>query len=154
MRLILTVLLSAGVLSQGSVLAQTRARRSEAPKTWEDALEKEMGLRAAKVDKTLVARPPTRTGALGEDDHYTMDLVVKSGREVVLAVCDADCGDIDLYLYDSKHEQKRADDNEDKEPTLETRGLAAGAYTVEVYMVACKVSPCYFAVGVYEPKAP
>ena len=79
------------------------------------------------------------------------------GQYVVMGLCDEDCGDIDLHLWDTgkvRGESPRLSDIEpDAEPLLISGvlgdDLVDGDYEIEIQMFECRAEYCYFAVGLY-----
>ena len=114
---------------------------------WEELMERELRARAEELSLDL-AGGEFWIGSLGEDDSDARDLDLGPG-DVVIAVCDNDCGDIDLYAYDAGGEEVDADVEEGAEPVLED--LGGGSFEIEVYMVSCGAPPCYYALGVFSP---
>ena len=85
------------------------------------------------------------------EDQY-LDLV--GGLDyVVVAVCDVDCSDIDLRLYDPSGSEVASDTQTDDVPVLELSSVRGGRYRLEVGMYDCDTEPCYYAVGVYSRSA-
>ena len=74
------------------------------------------------------------------------------GSYRVLAVCDNDCTDIDLYLYGMDGSLLDSDVELDDFPWVDTEELKTGAsrqYRVEVGMPSCSANPCRFALSVF-----
>lgn len=156
MRLISIALLAGLLLCPAATLAQEE--------TWEDALQVRLEERKSEeeaVEGGLVLVWEARTDVLDEDESMEFEfegpeseggeLVLEpaAGQEyVVLAVCDDDCADIDLYLSDEEGNEVGADTEVGKWPVIVTDRLEAG-YTIEVFMAECAVAPCYFAVGAF-----
>lgn len=146
----------------GLLLCPTGARAQE--ETWEEALQVRLEERKSEEEAeegALVLVWDARTNVLGEDEsmEFEFEGVESEGGElaleqtagqkyVVLAVCDDDCEDIDLYLWDEEGGEVGADTEVGKRPLIVTDRLEAG-YTIEVYMAECAVAPCYFSVGVF-----
>lgn len=70
-------------------------------------------------------------------------------RYAIVAVCDDDCSDIDLYLYDRFGDLKGRDIKNDDRPFVIIRPTVTTEYTVQVTMVSCSVGPCRFGVAIY-----
>ena len=73
--------------------------------------------------------------------------VTGNATYVVVAVCDSDCGDIDLVIYDEVGAEVASDVEEDDHPVVRPRG--EGDYSVEVQMVDCAAATCAYAVQVF-----
>ena len=72
------------------------------------------------------------------------------GNYVVIAVCDTDCSDVDVAVYDSERTLVGSDNDESDVAIAQVRTAAAGSFTAEVTMYSCTVSPCFFGLGVFE----
>jgi len=141
----------------GLLLCPTGARAQE--ETWEEALLTRLEQRRSEEEAeegALVLIWDARTDVLDEDESREFEfeggeLVPEQigGQEfVVLAVCDDDCADIDLYLWNEEGDEVGAHTEVGKQPVIVTDQLEVG-YTIEVYMAECAVAPCYFSVGVF-----
>lgn len=65
----------------------------------------------------------------------------------LVGVCDNDCSDVDLRLYDANGSLIDEDILEDDVPIVEVPG--PGQYTAEVAMPGCSTSICYYGVGLF-----
>lgn len=65
----------------------------------------------------------------------------------LVGVCDNDCSDVDLRIYDANGTLLDEDILEDDLPIVEIPG--PGQYTAEVAMPGCTTSICYYAAGLY-----
>jgi hypothetical protein len=91
-----------------------------------------------------------RTGSLDEDERESQDLSLQAGNQyMMVAVCDNDCSDIDLRLYDSSGDQVDVDIEMDDTPVVEISPSRSGNYRLDVIMVTCSTEPCFYGVGVY-----
>lgn len=92
-----------------------------------------------------------RTELLSTDESSMMTGYLYEG-ESVYAICDEDCSDIDLYLYD---EDGSAVYDEDGNAVSDIATDAfpvvtapyEGTYTIEAYMSACSTSVCSISVS-------
>jgi hypothetical protein len=88
----------------------------------------------------LAAKAEVRTAflATGESQTYINQF---SEQEDIYADCDANCSDIDMYLYDTKTDKLVASDTLlDPYPFVTTP--YAGEFRIEVVMVTCLVDVC------------
>ena len=75
---------------------------------------------------------------------------LKKGRGYVLAsVCDADCSDIDIQVYDENGNEAGEDTANDAVAAVGFAPQRTGVFTVEVTMAACSTDPCFFGVGAF-----
>jgi hypothetical protein len=90
------------------------------------------------------------TGSLddSEDESVWIDLRGSSDYAIV-GVCDNDCDDIDLYIYDEDGDEIDSDASTDDVPVLELSTRGSGEFRVRVRMFNCDTEPCYYAFGVY-----
>ncbi len=83
----------------------------------------------------------------GERDSFSFTL--RKGMEYkVLSVCDADCSDIDLVLYDENDEKVGSDLKDDGMPIIEVAPKWTGEFTLKVKMFSCKTNPCYYGISI------
>lgn len=107
-------------------------------------------------EASAVFRNAGYTGLLGEAgalDHqryidYTATLS-KGVNYAIVAVCDQDCLDVDLALYDGDGELVTQDESEDDVPVVEFKVTRGGDFTLRVTMYHCEENPCYYGVGLY-----
>lgn len=92
-----------------------------------------------------------RTGSLREGESQVVTLTLQAGRTyVLLGVCDNDCTDLDLHLYDPSDNEISSDTQTHDAPLVRVTPRETGEYRLRVGMDACKTSPCYYGVGVYQ----
>ncbi len=93
------------------------------------------------------------TGSLEEGDSETLGFTAEGpGSFTVLGVCDSDCTDIDLTLYDMDGNEIDTDVEVDDFPIVRTGRLASGVrqrFQIEVSMFDCSVTPCRYAVAIF-----
>lgn len=86
--------------------------------------------------------------AAEDDEYFPFDFV--GHRDYVIAgICDSDCRDLDLVLYDDNDNVIAADREPDAEPVLTLRAGLTGRYYIEAVMASCSVDPCFYAVQVF-----
>jgi hypothetical protein len=87
------------------------------------------------------------------DEGESEDQLVKLGGGAdyaLVAVCDEDCGDMDLAIYDPMGDLVAEDTETDAVPVLEIHGARSGEYRVEVRMYQCSSEPCFYAMGLFK----
>jgi hypothetical protein len=67
----------------------------------------------------------------------------------LLGVCDEDCDDIDLAIYDENGQEIDSDYQTDDVPLVRVTPWQTGQFRVHVYMASCHTAPCYYGVGVF-----
>jgi len=90
----------------------------------------------------------TGTAPAGGTERVTLMLQAGVVYQIV-GVCDTDCSDVDLVLYDPKGAQINEDVLEDDVPIVEFTPRATARYTVEVAMITCASEPCYWGVQAF-----
>ena len=87
--------------------------------------------------------------AVGESKPWKPVVQLEPGKEyVIMAVCDRDCYDIDLYASSGDGDTIDEDTEDDAVPVVEF--TADGAVMLQVEMIECGADFCYAAVGVFE----
>ena len=87
---------------------------------------------------------------LEEDDDMYITLELNSDYEyIAIGVCDGDCGDIDLILYDDDDVRIANDVGTDDIPVLSGSPDYDGEYYLEALMVDCDADTCAFGVALY-----
>jgi hypothetical protein len=66
------------------------------------------------------------------------------------AVCDNDCGDIDIKLYDGYGNLIAQDNTDDDVPVVSCRVVSSGYFTVKVIMADCADEPCNYGLSVFK----
>lgn len=84
----------------------------------------------------------------GETEYF--DLVLDAGYSYgIIAVCDSDCSDIDLYLHDPNGNEVASDTSTDDFPILDFTPYARGNFSIGVRMYSCSAEPCRYGVAVF-----
>lgn len=97
----------------------------------------------SKISKTF-------HGELDEDDSAYYDLELSDRYEyIAIGVCDEDCDDLDLVIYDSAGDAIAEDVENDAVPVIAGRPDYLGRYKMEVEMVDCDSEPCSYGVTLY-----
>lgn len=74
-----------------------------------------------------------------------------AGVEIAfVGVCDIDCTDLDIGVYDVDGNEIAADAASDDRPEVNLQIDEPGVLEVRVFMVGCSVEPCGFAVQAYQ----
>jgi hypothetical protein len=90
------------------------------------------------------------TGSLDQGATQDLTLTLDAGTEYqILGVCDQDCSDVDLTLFDAAGNEVDSDILTDDAPIVSVSPRRTGRYRVRVSMATCSSEPCYFGVGVY-----
>ena len=85
-------------------------------------------------------------------NNYYEDLTIKlqpGTSYAFMGVCDQDCRDIDLRLFDPDGDEVASDVRNDDWPIVSVMPSYTGTYTLRVEMASCSKDPCYYGIGVY-----
>ncbi len=89
-------------------------------------------------------------GTLFTDESEPREVELPAGASyLALAVCDVDCGRLNLVLVDPKGDEIASDRGLGNAPMVEAPTVRGGRYRIRVIMGSCRVSPCRYGVLVY-----
>ncbi len=101
-----------------------------------------------------IAAPASGQMPAGQFANYPVTLEA-GGDYRIIGVCDNDCGDFNLILYDQNNNVVSQDVLQDATPVVAVAPQWTGPFTVQAVMQNCTVSPCYYALVLYgRPLAP
>ncbi|GJD20991.1 unknown protein [Rivularia sp. IAM M-261] len=87
---------------------------------------------------------------LTHDDYDNITLNLRAGTSYgIIGVCDRDCRDLDIALYDSRGNLIASDLQDDDTPFIRINANRSGTYRIRVDMASCSNNPCYYGVGVF-----
>jgi hypothetical protein len=90
------------------------------------------------------------TGSIRSTSSEDVSINLQPGVEAaILGVCDEDCSDIDLKLYDDGGNEIASNYEKDDHPIVRVTPIRAGRFKVHIYMATCSHEPCFYGVGVY-----
>lgn len=90
------------------------------------------------------------SGSLAQGQTWNVPAELYVGVEYrVLGVCDADCGDLDLILYDGAGAMLTQDTTVSSQPMVAAQPGYNGNYVIQVQMYNCRAAPCYYALALY-----
>lgn len=89
-------------------------------------------------------------GVLDTSRDEVPRFALRKGRSYAfVAVCDDDCEDIDLAVYDLDGKEAKIDDDESDLAVVTYDPVASGDYIVRVHMYSCTAEPCGYGLKVY-----
>jgi hypothetical protein len=92
------------------------------------------------------------TGRLRDNTYTDVTYTLQRGVPYALVgVCDNDCPDLDLKLYDENYNLIDADTQPDATPVIEVTPKWTGVFHVRVIMSRCNANPCWYGLGEFEP---
>jgi hypothetical protein len=84
----------------------------------------------------------------GANDSYSVQL--REGSSYAIhGVCDTDCSDLDLKIFDENNNLISEDTSTDDQPIVQVTPKWTGNFKLQVVMYDCNSAPCYYAVSVY-----
>jgi hypothetical protein len=90
------------------------------------------------------------TGALPKNGKERFTLPVEQGVSYkILGVCDNDCTNVDLRVFNLNGQNIGEDVTDDDIPIVDLQPTGSGTVQLEAHMVACSSEPCYHAIEVY-----
>jgi hypothetical protein len=92
----------------------------------------------------------TYVNSLRDDRSNMLTMSLYRGRSyAIVAVCDQDCRDIDLLVYNENDQLVGKDIKADDKPMVGISPRWSGDFRVQVNMISCSASPCYYGVGLF-----
>ena len=92
-------------------------------------------------------------GQLRSGQEETVTLNLDAGVSyMMVAQCDTDCSDIDMWLYDENGNLIDEDVLVDDTPIVEVTPIRNARFSLRTRMISCSVQPCYYGIGVYAQK--
>ncbi len=89
-------------------------------------------------------------GSLRNNQQETVTLNLNAGTSyMMVAQCDNDCSDIDMWLYDENGNLIDSDVLVDDTPIVEVTPIRNARFSLRTRMISCSVEPCYYGIGVY-----
>jgi hypothetical protein len=89
-------------------------------------------------------------GSLDDGRITEVNVTLASNDEqMIAAVCDGDCSDIDLSVYETDGREIGSDRGNDDYPLVFVPTGHAGAHRVRVSMANCHVNPCRYELAVF-----
>ena len=100
-------------------------------------------------DRYRVTHEPT-VSTLRDRGKQLVSVNLRSGVTYgLVGVCDNDCADVDLKLYDENYNLIDADIRSNDTPVVTVTPRWSGRYYVEVDMENCRVNYCYYGIGIF-----
>lgn len=84
----------------------------------------------------------------GRSDSYYFTLD-RGNAYKIYAVCDEDCGDLDLCIYDENGNEIECDESSDDLPIVSVSPKWTGRFRLWVKMYDCSINPCRFGIAIF-----
>jgi TIR domain len=93
---------------------------------------------------------PPVSGGLAQSQQQNWPVTLQVGLDYrIIGVCDRDCSDLDLSLFDQGGNLVNQDTSSDDKPIVQSQPAWTGPFTVQVTMYNCTQAPCYYALVLY-----
>jgi hypothetical protein len=125
------------------------------PASGQDRFEQQVRAQLDRVgenlkNKGLELTTQIYTGKLGEDRNEEVSVRLRAGvRYAIVGVCDEDCKDLDLVLYNGSGRELASDIEEDDVPVVEVTPDRDGLYMARAVMANCGAEPCAYGLGLF-----
>ena len=88
--------------------------------------------------------------SLSDQDNAFFTVTLHAGTAyAMVGVCDSDCRDLDLALYDAAGTEVDADAERDDVPIVRVTPSETMRYRIKVIMANCQRNPCRYEIGAY-----
>jgi hypothetical protein len=105
---------------------------------------------AAEWSRGMSTVGEPQTGSLTSEASARFSLTLSAGHAyAVVGLCDADCADLDLRLFDPDGTEVNADVEPDSSPVVLVVPRRSGTYQVRAYMAECRAEQCSFGIQLY-----
>src|SRR3954471_24382903 len=89
-------------------------------------------------------------GSLRSGGNASHAVTLNAGTAYALVgVCDNDCSDLDLRLFDASGREGAPDLPTNDTPVVPVAPRRTGSYTGRAIMTQCSSQPCRYGIGVY-----
>jgi hypothetical protein len=124
---------------------------TESDDAWvQQVLEQLAVVESIALDSDLVLSHETVTGDLRAGENSVITMTLREGFEYMLVgACDADCEDIDFFLYDMNQSLLADEQEVDDLPVLVYSPAETLDVTLRVRMYTCHAEPCSYGVAVF-----
>ncbi|PYP74278.1 MAG: hypothetical protein DMD41_02190 [Gemmatimonadetes bacterium] len=141
-RTVLACLVGAALLAPGAARAQNQ---------WERTVRSQVRQHSQFLtDRDYQLTGDVYQGKLANHETEYLTITLHPGTSYsFLGVCDDDCRDIDLRLFDPDGDEIDADVGTDDWPIVKVTPRVTGQYQVKVVMASCATNPCYYGIGVF-----
>lgn len=141
-RVILPCLVAAALLAPAAATAQNQ---------WQQTVRNQVGQHGDFLsERGYTMSRDVYDGKLNADGIEDLTIMLRPGTSYAfMGVCDEDCHDIDLRLYDPDGDEVASDVRSDDWPIVTVTPRFKGTYRVRVVMASCSRNPCYYGIGLF-----
>jgi hypothetical protein len=134
---------------------QAVAQQTPPQQVGQNQYEQQILQQLGRVQQALSAQgfqqvSPPVTGQLNAGQSQNWPVTMSVGYDYrIVGVCDNDCGNIDLIVYDENNVMVAQDVLTDATPVATVAPQWTGPFTAQAVMQHCTVQPCYYALVLY-----
>jgi hypothetical protein len=141
-RVILACLVAAALLAPAAATAQNQ---------WQQTVRHQVGQHSDFLSgRGYTMSGDVYDGKLDDDAIEDLTITLRPGTSYAfMGVCDEDCHDIDLRLYDPDGDEVASDVRTDDWPIVTITPVFKGTYRVRVVMASCSRNPCFYGIGLF-----
>lgn len=89
--------------------------------------------------------------SLRANNSYYIPYYLRAGNSYsIFGVCDGDCSDIDLSLYDNNGNLIAQDNDSDDYPIVSANIYRSGSYQIKVRMYSCRTQDCLYGLAAFQ----
>lgn len=124
---------------------------AQVPDPWASQLAQQLARHEANLEREGFERVGAPySGGLGPGQAQRFNIMLHAGSAYrIVGVCDVDCRNLDMRLYDQNRNPISADNNVGRTAAVTSQPRWTGPFTVEIVMSHCAQAPCYFAFAIY-----
>jgi hypothetical protein len=141
-RAVIACLVGAALLAPATVRAQNQ---------WERTVSSQVRQHSQFLtDRGYEMSGDVYQGKLDASENEYLTITLHPGTSYAfMGVCDEDCRDMDLRLFDPDGDEVDSDVGTDDWPIVKVTPRMEGKYRVKVVMATCSSNPCYYGIGVF-----
>lgn len=137
------------VVEEASVIAPLDPAPESGPNPYVEVVYGQLEMARQRLSPEGFEMVGSTAGALAANEADDFSIRLDDGFEYkIVGVCDQDCSDLDLALFDSFDELVASDVLDDDMPVLDVFG-EAGSYWIAAHMYECQRAPCVFGIAVF-----
>jgi hypothetical protein len=134
--------------SQQPVMNQPQSSGDQNPQQTLAAQLQQVGAALAQQGYQPVGQPFSAGLQSGQTQDIPAQMHVGYEYQIV-GVCDQDCLDLDLRLFDGNGNLIIEDIGGSNQPNVGVIPTSTGMFTIQARMYECTVAPCYYSVALY-----
>lgn len=139
-----------GAALVGAIVLAPIPAPARAQSRWREQVNAQIEQASKILRERGFEKTDTYDGSLNNETAESLTLALRAGRQyAVLALCDNDCSDIDLRIYDENGKELAADVEDDDKPVVTLAPDHDAKYRLKIIMAKCSSSPCFYGVGLF-----